>query len=682
MKRGCLSLLLAAVALPQVRPQEDPIQVAVKAYHTAHAEGQFDEAAAKRELARSLLDQAPADSQFGNSVWNVAQLYQGSGLSAQALAIAQQALARATTPGSRIQLLQMAADFYQQDRNLLQAVAYREKAVAALDEAATKPAESNSGPVSVRIALTIGIGFRSVGGDRRAAAYQQLADLYQQLGRPNAVAATIKRMIAIAKDPGSSAQFYEQQGQLDEAAAIYRKQAEQADPLTRAGALQSLANVYQQEQRYPDAADALQQATAALNASGKPEVRQQTVRIRLSMASALNVAGQTSAADQVYEQLLAEAGSAPDGTYLQVLTNYARYLGETKRDAEGQALLKDYLTSHSNLQPQEEANLLFQLANGAVRSGNSKLGDQYQQAALEKQRGSQPAPAPPPQILIGPDLQAAQTAANTGKLDEAFEIALQALATASPAIDRDQVAWQVSNLASQLVNRKKPEKAEQLYQCLFRVVDTWSADNPQALISAAQNYARFLMNSDRWNEAPAAIKHYSDLIVGTHGAASSSLGDALRLSMEFESMHGTPQSAIKVAEELVALHESLGGNTSDLYLGAAEELARQYQSSGDPGSAIPIFRRNAEIADLAFRPGDMRRGQVRITAAMALAQQRQFDEAEKLATEAVAISKAMRPPQGDMFTNQLEQIRKMRNASQPNPANGNNRWFQQSKQQD
>jgi hypothetical protein len=67
---------------------------------------------------------------------------------------------------------------------------------------------------------------------------------------------------------------------------------------------------------------------------------------------------------------------------------------------------------------------------------------------------------------------------------------------------------------------------------------------------------------------------------------------------------------------------------------------------------------------------------------MALAQQRQFDEAEKLATEAVAISKAMRPPQGDMFTNQLEQIRKMRNASQPNPANGNNRWFQQSKQQD
>ena len=133
MKRGCLSLLLAGIAVAQARPQEDPIQIAVRAYHTAHAEGRFDEAVAKRDLARSLLDQAPADSRFGDSVWSVAQLYQGSGLCGPALAIAQQALARATTLGSRIQLLQQVADFYQQDRNLLQAVAYREKVVAALE---------------------------------------------------------------------------------------------------------------------------------------------------------------------------------------------------------------------------------------------------------------------------------------------------------------------------------------------------------------------------------------------------------------------------------------------------------------------------------------------------------------------------------------------------------------------
>jgi hypothetical protein len=678
MKRGCHLLLFACAALAQVRPQEDPIQIAVRAYHTAHAEGQFDEAAAKRELARSLLDQIPVDSQFGNSVWNVAQLYQGSGLSAQALAIAQQALPRATTLNARIHFLEMIADFYQQDRNLLQAIVYREKEVAALDEAAAKPAEPNAGPTSVRIALNSGIGFRSVGGDRRAAAYQQLADLYQQLGRPDAVAAATKRLIGITKDPGSLAQYYQQQGQLDAAAAIYKKQAEQADPSMRAGALQSLALLYQQEHRFGDAADALQQATAAVNASGKPELRQQTVWSRLNLASDLHLAGQTSAADRVYEQLLAETGSAPEGTYLQVLTNYANYLGETKRDAQGQALLNDYLTSYSNLQPHEEANLLFHLANGARRSGESKLAEQYQQAALEKQPRSEPPSLP--QILIGPDLQKAQTAANSGKLDEAFEVALQALAAASRAADRDQVGWQVSNLATQFANRKQPAKAEQLYGYLFAVVETWSADDPQALIGTAQNYARFLMASDRWKETPAAIKRYRDLLVSAQGAGSISVGDALRLGMQFERLHGTPQGAIEVAEDLVSLHESLGGNASDLYLEAAEELAREYQSSGDLGSAIPIFRNNAEIADLAFRAGDIRRGQVRITAAMALAQQRQFDEAEKLATEAVAIAKAMRPPQGDAFTSQLAQIRKMRTAH-PTPANGSNPWFRQSKLQ-
>jgi len=530
----------------------------------------------------------------------------------------------------------------------------------------------------VRIALTTGIGFRSVGGDHRAAAYQQLADLYQQLGRPDAVAATVKRMVAIAKDPGSSAQFYEQQGQLEEAAAIYTKQAEQADPWTRAGALQSLAIVYQQEQRYAEAADALQQATAALNASGKPESQHQMIWCRMNLARVLNLAGETSAADQLYEQLLAEALNSAEGTYLQVLSGYVNYLVETKRDAQGQALLKGYLTSHSNLQPQEEANLLFQLANGAVRSGNSKLGDQYQQAALEKQRGSQP-PAPPPQTLIGPDLQAAETAVGAGKLDESLEIGLRAIANASLAADRDQVGWQIPNLATKLANKKRSENAEQLYARLFTAVEGWSADSPQALISTLQNYIRFVIPQDSlWKEAPGALKRLHDVIVSAQGPASISLWTVLGLRVEYERARGTPQGAIAIDQEMLTLQESLSGNTSEGYLSAAEVLAHEYRSRGDWGRAITIFRRNAEIADLAFRAGDMRRAQVRITAAMALAQQRQFDEAEKLATEAVAISKTLRPPQGEMFTNQLEQIRKMRNAPQPTPANGNSRWFQQS----
>jgi len=46
-----------------------------------------------------------------------------------------------------------------------------------------------------------------------------------------------------------------------------------------------------------------------------------------------------------------------------------------------------------------------------------------------------------------------------------------------------------------------------------------------------------------------------------------------------------------------------------------------------------------------------------------------------LAAEAIGIGKAMRPPQNDAFTGQLEQIRQMRTAA----ANGDNPWFHRSK---
>src|ERR1700676_5007456 len=196
MHRGFFFSVFAAVGLAQIPPQqEDPVQSAIRAYQNAREQGRFDEAVTKRELARDLLDQIPPDSpQLGHSVRNVAQIYQGAGLMRQAIAIAQQALARTAAPEERIQLLQMIADFYMQEQNLLQALVYREKAVAALDEEATKPAVPNTKPVA-RTYSRIG-SFRSgfAPDDSRMWAYQQLADLYQQLGRPDAVAAITKRM--------------------------------------------------------------------------------------------------------------------------------------------------------------------------------------------------------------------------------------------------------------------------------------------------------------------------------------------------------------------------------------------------------------------------------------------------------------------------------------------------------
>jgi tetratricopeptide (TPR) repeat protein len=352
-------------------------------------------------------------------------------------------------------------------------------------------------------------------------------------------------------------------------------------------------------------------------------------------------------------------------------------LNDTKRDAQGQALLSDYLASHPNLEPPVEASLLTQLSYGARRSGNSNLADQYQRASNEKQQAWQTPVTR--QTLIGADLQAAQTVARAGKFDEAFELSLRAMASAPTAADRDQVAWGVPNVATELANRKESEKAERLYQRLFGLVESWSAESPQALMNALQNYSRFAMSPDHASKALAAIQRYRDLAISTHGAVSGTVGDALRLRMQFERVHGSLQNAITAAQDLVSLQESLSGNTSEPYLHAAEDLAREYQSSGDPGRAIPILRRNAAIADLAFRPADVRRAHVRIAAAMALAQQRQFDEAERLAAEAIAIAAAMRPPQGNMFAHELAQIRRMRATSAPNPPNSNNPWFHQLK---
>src|SRR5580704_7412061 len=129
MRRGILFLSCCVVALSQDR-QIDPLESAVQSYQDARAQGNFAEAAARREEARTLLARTPVDSpQFGNWVQSVQQIYQNSGRRAQARAILTDALARANSLGEshpvRIQLLNMLADSWQSDGNLLKAVTYR-----------------------------------------------------------------------------------------------------------------------------------------------------------------------------------------------------------------------------------------------------------------------------------------------------------------------------------------------------------------------------------------------------------------------------------------------------------------------------------------------------------------------------------------------------------------------------
>jgi len=139
------------------------------------------------------------------------------------------------------------------------------------------------------------------------------------------------------------------------------------------------------------------------------------------------------------------------------------------------------------------------------------------------------------------------------------------------------------------------------------------------------------------------------------------------LNIDFERTHGSQARALSAAQDLLSLEESLSANTSEPYLRAAETLAELYESAGDPERALPLRRQTVSIADLVFRANDARRGFIRVQVALALARQRQFDEAERLANEAVAIGQTMRPPQPNLFAPQLEQVRRMKAAPQSAP---------------
>src|SRR6185369_16288489 len=76
MHRGILVLLCSVAAMAQ--PQQlSPLDSAIQAFHKARSEGRFEEAAAKREEARTLLAQTPVESErFAGQVQGVSQLYQ------------------------------------------------------------------------------------------------------------------------------------------------------------------------------------------------------------------------------------------------------------------------------------------------------------------------------------------------------------------------------------------------------------------------------------------------------------------------------------------------------------------------------------------------------------------------------------------------------------------------------
>jgi len=688
MPGGFLVLLCSAVALAQLGPApRDPFDTVLESYQEARVAGSFDQAAAHREQARALAAHTPPDSpRFAGHVQTVSQLYQGAGRHAQAQAILEDALARTAVLGPshpiRLQLLEALAGFWQQDGNLLRAAAEREKIVAAMEaappQAGETPLDTNpphwfgtaafiTGTITVH---PMGAG-RMLYGAPNIGRYQQLADLYRQLGRPEEATQMMAKARKLVQDnPGALAAFYEREGDLDQALAQYKRQAAQAAANPDAqvweltGPWQSMANVYQRQERWQDAAAALEQAVNQLESSGKPEAPSQAISLRLQYARMLQRSGDIKAADQVYQALQAGTADEPGGMGFQVRQDYANYLADTNRGTQGTELLKDYMANHADLEPWQQSSLLWALSHTAERAGQKELAAEYQRQVEEQQRAMQ-AKQQPPGPLIGPDLQKAQAAANQGNLEEALNLGLHALASAAPARDRDQVPWQVTNLASVLAAKKAPEKAERLYHDLLPLVESWAVDDNGPLLQVRQQYARFVMaQRDRWGEAPAAIGRYQQAVVDANGPESSAMKQVIHLRLEFARARGAQAEAVRSAEDLLALEESLSGNTSQPYMHAARTAAGAFESAGNRERALAMHRQIVKIADLTLRADDLQRADVRMAAASVFASARQFDEAERLAGEAVTIAAGAKPPPPRVFAGQLEQIRRMKAAAE------------------
>lgn len=141
--------------------------------------------------------------------------------------------------------------------------------------------------------------------------------------------------------------------------------------------------------------------------------------------------------------------------------------------------------------------------------------------------------------------------------------------------------------------------ADDLYRRLFGLVQSWARGDVNPLLTVTQQYAWFLMGTaDRWSEAPAAIERYQDLLISTHGAGTGSLAEALRMTIDYQRAHGSYHAAIRAAQDLLDLKESLAGKTGEPSLNALETLAQLYEGNNDPAAAVQLRRRAAAIADL------------------------------------------------------------------------------------
>ncbi|MGA3242797.1 MAG: tetratricopeptide repeat protein, partial [Bryobacteraceae bacterium] len=586
-------------------PQQAPVDALIQSYQSAYSNGKFDEAAAARDQARALLNQIPVDDpQFANWAQRVSGIYEYGGFALRARDVLEQALARAGGLGdsspTRVALLDALSRSWEQDRNLLKSVSYLEQAVAATEAQPprTAPASGSRGFSATGSRVTVGAA-------NYADLYQRLYSLYRRLGRPQDAAAVLTRIAAHVKNSdGLLESLYQQYGQTDEAAAIYKRQAaDAADPQQAAVALQSLASLYQGAQRYGDAVAALQQAIGKTEVSSGPAA---SLGMRQNLAGMFQQAGQGQAADEVYQQLLAGQTDQQTG----IVTSYASFLEQTNRVDQAEKLLNDYQASHASPEPGQQSNLMMALANVERLAGKPELADEYQRRAFPNQ-------LQPAETGATDTMQRATEAFNAGKLDEAFNLTLQAIDSARGSLDLRGVY----RMASMLTSQQAPNKADEIYRRTISLSERWSPVAVEPQLTAQQNYANFLQYQGQLSEFEQAVERYGATLTTARGAGTGWLEDSLRLRATTLYRPEGRHNALVASQELVALEESLSGAASEPYLRATETLASAMEATGDRAGALPLRRKIVTIADLVYAANDSRRATLRINTAMAYARE-------------------------------------------------------------
>ena len=656
-------LLTSSCALLAQPPRQDAIDKAIQAARDLDNSHLF-EAAAARTQAREVLRAVPvAWPQFASWIQQVSQLYFSAGMNAEGRAVLQEGLTRAEAAGSRrtqTALLGSLADSWRQGGNLLKTADLLERVTAAEVAEAQNP-EPVSGPQTLR-AVIVSPG--SPVPNRTgyiAHLYLQLAGLYQELGKPDSVAGILEKIRQLDRNNLSGlAEFYGQNGQWDKAEAIYREQiANSANPQDKANAWAAIARLQASQQELAKAIDAQQQAIETIESAVDPSA--QILQMRQTLIRYMRQAGRFEDSDRVYQQLLQQSVGTPQEMGIRV--DYANYLQDSNRAAEGESLLKAYL-AEAVLAPRQKINVLYNLSYLARAKGDIKGAERYEQTlnALRPPPLAVPATS---QIMIGAKLDDAQTAMNQGRMADAYASAVQALNLAPQAADGLQVVWGVTQVASFLAMHHEPAKGEMVFQRLFALARDWKTATMRPMIDVTGNYATFLKNQpDRVPEAAPAIDELRRVLIEANGPESGSLLEPLRIRMQMEQSHSEPAKAAESALQLLDMQEHLSGNTSQDYFRELDTAAGLEDQAGNYSQSLDLWRKAIPISDLLATPNnDSQRARTRVMAAMALAHLGQFDEGLILAQEGIALQHEMRTP-GPALDPYLDSIRALKKAAE------------------